>query len=1419
MIKQFSLLILGLTLINAQIQIQLQSNWENPPFELRILETLASEDEDYYLPVLSKIGSFALDEDDDEEVQYTNDQQLYDSVWELLSTKEKELYQIPLANKLYSPRIISHYNYYNETVLSLSKIPERCGFDNESWVQFNDAIYCDPDDIYALRTDSTKSQDDEILLPFDRVIGESGPLLILYANVKDYKFKQFISNLYDNSQHGKLRFIVRYIPQFIETREILHGYGVDLTLKRTDYIVIDDRDINVGKDQFFLQNNGKDEVESNIESIFEKYVDEIPTVNQEDIEDLGLKLTGKVLSTNGSDLSILNKLIEDFPKFSSFLSTEDIDPSVISYISELRQKGLVPGSSGLYVNGVPLDEENEDIFNLYSLIKNELLQLNKIKSFGFDSRTTKKILGSFAQSSREKTQRARLLRHDIDEELIIYFNDLENDAHYENILYDDPEIFLERYEYGTIPPIKSNLFTAVFVVKLTDQARLAAVINTIESVKRHDIAQRVGIIPLVENERDKIIANNLYYLAREKSIGAALKYLTSFVENPDRRSKIKTDKDYVSNSSVKFVENFDVGGPVVIANGVFVNFDNDWAYVLTRQITDDYRFLAELIYSKQISNVSLLKKILYQESLNFRNALLVPDEKLLIKYRSVELEDLKLLKEQFNNEIIELENFESVDQLDLDEKLSISTLTLAGNFGSKFYLEQALEYLKLIKNTKDHLRIRFIHTTDNASFLGLIHQALNKTWEHGEEIIQKIIDDNQFIENDRTNPNIQWFLDTTDIDSNSFILLDGYFVSLESHRVVDAKSLQFLITYEVEYRLSSVSRILFQYPEIINSINELPDWLETFSSVLTKSYYSDIKSFQPTSIPRFNLERFISSEKELDVLLVIDPLKESSQKLTTLAQSIQDFSFINLEYKLVPEDSISEIPIKRFYRADIPSKVEFNENGETIEQEFINFDLVPENNLFTLDLEVPEQWIVVPKESKSDLDNVLLSKSGKVKGIYELENIIIEGFALDVIEKSPPTGLTVEIEGSETNVMTSQGYLQLKANPGLWNFQLKDDGVSDIVYSILSIDKFDSKVKSSEKNKSFQIPILSLEGPKIYPRVIKNDGKERIKLVNLDDNDLESNPPPYKTKKQADINIFTIASGHLYERLLSIMTASVMAHTDESVKFWIIDNYMSPTFRKLLPSLSSKYGFEYELITYKWPTWLLSQREKQRTIWGYKILFLDVLFPRDLEKVIFVDADQIIRTDLKELIDLNLEGAPYGFTPMGESREEMEGYRFWKQGYWADYLNDKYKYHISALYVVDLVKFRRIAAGDRLRITYQQLSKDPKSLSNLDQDLPNSLQHVLKIYSLPDEWLWCETWCDDKSLKNAKTIDLCNNPLTKEHKLDRAKRLIPEWNKYDDEIEQLKKIIFEQDKDQSYEHDEIKIDEDNSDNLQIHDEL
>lgn len=220
----------------------------------------------------------------------------------------------------------------------------------------------------------------------------------------------------------------------------------------------------------------------------------------------------------------------------------------------------------------------------------------------------------------------------------------------------------------------------------------------------------------------------------------------------------------------------------------------------------------------------------------------------------------------------------------------------------------------------------------------------------------------------------------------------------------------------------------------------------------------------------------------------------------------------------------------------------------------------------------------------------------------------------------------------------------------------------------------------------------------------------------------------------------------------------------------------------------------YDLVSFKWPSWLNPQQDKQRLIWAYKILFLDVLFPMDVTRVIFVDSDLVIRSDIHELWEMDLRGRAYAFTPFcsGEAalpdgrkvsrkNDATAGFRFWDTGYWQGHLRDL-PYHISALFVVDLLEFRRQSVGDQLRSIYNSLTRDPSSLANLDQDLPNYAQGSIPIFSLPQEWLWCETWCSQDTKILAKAIDLCQNPQTKESKTSMARRVIDEWELYHDRV-------------------------------------
>ena len=64
-----------------------------------------------------------------------------------------------------------------------------------------------------------------------------------------------------------------------------------------------------------------------------------------------------------------------------------------------------------------------------------------------------------------------------------------------------------------------------------------------------------------------------------------------------------------------------------------------------------------------------------------------------------------------------------------------------------------------------------------------------------------------------------------------------------------------------------------------------------------------------------------------------------------------------------------------------------------------------------------------------------------------------------------------------------------------------------------------------------------------------------------------------------------------------------------------------------------------------------------------------------------------------ELWDLDMQRAPVAMTPFctADANEATRGFRFWEAGFWKGALGER-PYHISALFVVDLVRFRSQAA-------------------------------------------------------------------------------------------------------------------------------
>jgi hypothetical protein len=695
-------------------------------------------------------------------------------------------------------------------------------------------------------------------------------------------------------------------------------------------------------------------------------------------------------------------------------------------------------------------------------------------------------------------------------------------------------------------------------------------------------------------------------------------------------------------------------------------------------------------------------------------------------------------------------------------------------------------------------------------------------------------------------------------DSTNFLVANGRYYSLEESQSIDASDVELLISVHLDH-IVPVTKMLKAHVDQTRPFEAIARATAFLSSSKTESGnrwnpMGKIIAIEKQQGLEDNPLRFSwngdceTGRLKINVLAVVDPITESAQRLSPLLQILRDELQLPLTVILAPTTEISsdsKIPISSYYRFVADSNL--YQGAEERHSPMAHFSNLPLEHILTVRMDVPEPWDIQQTSAIQDTDNLRCSlqsgcsdaaASGNAQSDTEmwkqrhltqvefgLEHLLFAGQCYEP-DLSPPNGLQLTLSKhvngdhranstksmeigpdgiikatddilptrspatyhSDTLVMKTVGYWQLRANPGVWDLNILEGSRGAQIFDIV-----DGTVKGG---------VVKVRGeiPENTRRLVMGDfvNKASILVVQrkqgFEGASLFSDTQVATTRDDV-VHVFSLATGHLYERLLKIMMLSVTKRTSSRVKFWLFENYLSPTYKNSAKAMAEKIGCEVEFVTYKWPDWLRGQTEKQRIIWGYKILFLDVLFPLNVKKIIYVDADQVVRGDLTELRDMDLHGAPYGYTPMCDSRESTIGYAFWKTGFWADHLRGK-PYHISALYVVDLERFRKMLVGDNLRSIYQSLSGDPNSLSNLDQDLPNYAQHQVPIFSLPQEWLWCESWCSDETKPAAKTIDLCNNPLHKEPKLSMAKRVISgelfeeSWEELDLEVKKYEDEYF-----------------------------
>ncbi|XP_018611764.1 UDP-glucose:glycoprotein glucosyltransferase 1 isoform X2 [Scleropages formosus] len=1476
------------------VTTSLTAKWPSTPLLLEASEFLAEESQE-------KFWDFVELNQELENIDEGSDQFYYELVVErasqLLSPVQLNMLRFALSLRAYSPTVHAFQQIaFNEPP------PTGC----KAFYSVHGVTSCNTESLKAL-LETALERPKPYLFKGDHTFPSSAPnspVVILYAKIGSKDFPRFHQLMVSKANKGEITYVLRHFLSSPKNSKVfLSGYGVELAIKNQEYKAKDDTQVQ-GADlnaTVIGESDSVDEVQGflfgKLKTLYPELKDQLRELRKHLVEstnemaplkvwqmqDLSFQTAARILAAPPTDaLAVMRDLSQNFPTKARFITRTVVNSEIRKEIEENQKYfkgtlGLQPGDSALFINGLHIDLDLQDIFSVFDTLRNEARVMEGLRNLLNDMPFIHDMLSLSLQPLDSD------YAVDIRSPAIYWINNLETDSRYASWPSNVQELLRPTFP-GVIRQIRKNFHNFVIIVDPTHQ-NTAELLSVAEMFLSNNIPLRIGLVFVVSDNEEVdgmddagvALLRAFNYIADEVDNQQAFDAVISMFNIVPRGESLKVEHvtnvlekryPYVEASKIlgknsvydqnrkegrAYYEQTGVGPlPVVLYNGMPYQRDqlepDELETITMHKILETTSFFQRAIYLGELgSDQDVVDFIMDQPNVVPRiNSRILSTSRPYLDLSSTNnhfIDDyarfLFLDTRGKNTAVANSMNYMTKKD---DGIIRPVTFWVVGDFDQPTGRQLLYDAIKHMK-TSNNVRLGMINNPSEgvSNITSRIARAIwaamqTQTANNAKNLITKLckeetaaalasgVDIAEFavggmdvplFKSSYESPKVDFLLSHAAYCQDVLKLKKGQRAIISNGRIIGPlgegevfNQDDFLLLESIILKTSG-EKIKSKVQNLGLEEDRASDLVMKVDALLSSQPKGEARVKYTFFEDRYSAVKIRPRENEMyfDVVTVVDPVTRDAQKLAPLLLVLKQLVNVNLRVFMNCQSKLSDMPLKSFYRYVLEPEISFTSDGSLAPGPVATFLDMPHSPLFTLNLNTPESWMVESVRTRYDLDNIYLEEVDSVVAAeYELEYLLLEGHCFDVTTGQPPRGLQFTLGTAsdplivDTIVMANLGYFQLKANPGSWILKLRK-GRSDDIYKIYSHEGTDSLPEADDlivvlnNFKSKIIKVKVQKKPEKLNEELLSDGTEEedsglwssLKRTFTGAEKVEDN----KVEKDDVINIFSVASGHLYERFLRIMMLSVLKHTKTPVKFWFLKNYLSPTFKEFIPYMAEEYGFQYELVQYKWPRWLHQQTEKQRIIWGYKILFLDVLFPLAVDKILFVDADQIVRTDLKELRDFDLEGAPYGYTPFCESRREMDGYRFWKSGYWASHLAGR-KYHISALYVVDLKKFRKIAAGDRLRGQYQGLSQDPNSLSNLDQDLPNNMIHQVPIKSLPQEWLWCETWCDDSSKKKAKTIDLCNNPQTKEPKLQAAVRIVAEWSEYDQELKRIYNKFLEE---------------------------
>lgn len=243
-------------------------------------------------------------------------------------------------------------------------------------------------------------------------------------------FRGFHETLSDMAKQGQISYRVRYRPpqNWIPRPLFVSGYGVELALKRTDYIVIDDRDAEQ------LEEKGAKSLPTDPDETKEEAPDDLRPLSSSEVARLGLNSASYVMDS-ADPLGTLIKMSQNFPKYSSIVAAHNSTGEMTQEIRHNRLKMLPGGYNVMWINGVQIDTQQIDAFSLLEHLRRERKLIEKFRGLGLSADDVVRLLShrllTEAQAGAEEQRYD--YRDDLEgNQVIIWMNNLEKDSRYDS---------------------------------------------------------------------------------------------------------------------------------------------------------------------------------------------------------------------------------------------------------------------------------------------------------------------------------------------------------------------------------------------------------------------------------------------------------------------------------------------------------------------------------------------------------------------------------------------------------------------------------------------------------------------------------------------------------------------------------------------------------------------------------------------------------------------------------------------------------------------------------------------------------------------------------------------------------------------------------------------------------------------------